>query len=186
MNVFEAIKGRRSIRRYKPDQIPDAILEQVIEAARWAPSWANSQCCRLVVVKDGATKARIADALKQGNRSTEAVRNAPVVVVACAEMGKAGWYHGEMSTDKGDWYMFDVALAMENLSLAAHELGLGTVHVGLMNARKIEDALQVPEGVKVVELTPLGYPDEQPKGPGRKDIGEIAFYEKYGQQKPGR
>lgn len=184
MNVFEAITSRRSIRRYRPDPVSEEVLDKVLEAARWAPSWANTQCWRFVVVRDVGIRSRIADALKQGNRSTEAVRNAPVVIVACAEMGRAGYYGGEMSTDKGDWFMFDVALAMQNLALAAHELGLGTVHIGLMDAKKIEQLLEVPSGVKVVELTPLGYPDEQPKGPGRKELAEIAFYGKYGQPKP--
>jgi nitroreductase len=77
--------------------------------------------------------------------------------------------------------MFDVALAMQNLVLTAHELGLGTVHVGLMDAKKIEETLQVPEGIRVVELTPLGYPDEQPKVPKRRELSEIVFHEKYGQ-----
>jgi nitroreductase len=75
-----------------------------------------------------------------------------------------------------------VALAMQNLTLAAHGLGLGTVHVGLIDAEKIEEILQVPEGVRVVELIPLGYPAEQPRGPGRKELSEIVFREKYGQQ----
>ena len=78
--------------------------------------------------------------------------------------------------------MFDVALAMQNLVLAAYELGLCTVHVGLMDAKRIEEILQVPEGIRVVELTPLGYPDEQTKGPGRRELGEFVFYEKYGQR----
>jgi len=134
-----------------------------------------------VVVREAETRARIAETLRQGNPATDAVRNAPVVIVACAELGKSGFYKGEVATDKGDWFMFDVALAMQNLALAAHELGLGTVHVSLMDANKIEDILQVPEGVRVVELTPLGYPDEQPRGPGRRGLGEIVFQEKYGQ-----
>ncbi|MCK4698216.1 MAG: nitroreductase family protein, partial [Dehalococcoidia bacterium] len=104
------------------------------------------------------------------------------LIVACAELGRSGFKKGEAATDKGDWFMFDVALATQNLTLAAHELGLGTVHVGLIDAEKIEEILQVPEGVRVVELIPLGYPAEQPEGPGRKELSEIVFHEKYGQQ----
>jgi nitroreductase len=182
MNVTEAIKGRRSVRKYKTDPISEETLEMVLEAARWAPSWANTQCWRFVVVRGTEIKARIAETLSPGNPATDAVRNAPVVIVACAELGKSGYKRGEMATDKGDWFMFDVALAMQNLVLAAHELGLGTVHVGLMDAKRIEEILQVPEGLRVVELTPLGYPEEQPKGPGRRELGEIVFYEKYGQR----
>lgn len=182
MNVMEAIKSRRSVRKYKTDPVTEETLEMVLEAARWAPSWANTQCWRFVVVREPETKARIAEALRPGNPATDAVRNAPVVIVACAELGKSGYYKGEAATDKGDWFMFDVALAVQNLVLAAHELGLGTVHVSLMDAKRIEEVMQVPEGVRVVELVPLGYPEEQPKGPGRKELDEIVFHEKYGQR----
>ncbi len=182
MNVIEAIISRRSIRKYKADPVSAEALEAVLDAARWAPSWANTQCCRLVVVEKPETKTTIAEAMSPTNPALDAVRNAPVLIVACAELGKSGFKKGEAATDKGDWFMFDVALAVQNLTLAAHELGLGTVHVGLIDARKIEEILQVPEGVRVVELIPLGYPAEQPEGPGRKELSEIVFHEKYGQQ----
>jgi len=181
MTVVETIRSRRSIRKYKTDPVSDEKLSLVIESAMWAPSWANTQCCKLVVAKDSNTKIKISEALTPGNPATEAVRTAPVVIVACAELGKAGFKKGEVATDKGDWFMFDVALVMQNLVLAAWELGLGTVHVGLMDAKKIEGILNVPDGVRVVGLTPLGYPDEDPKGPGRKDKQETVFYERYGQ-----
>ena len=182
MNIMDAIKSRRSVRKYKADPISEETLAMVLESARWAPSWANTQCWRFVVVREPETKARIAEALRPGNPATDAVRNAPVVIVACAEQGKSGFYKGEAATDKGDWFMFDVALAMQNLVLAAHELGLGTVHVSLMDAKEIEKIVEVPEGVRVVELTPLGYPEEQPQGPGRRELGEIVFHERYGQR----
>ncbi len=182
MNVMDSIKTRRSIRKYKTDPISEDTLEKVLDAAHWAPSWRNNQCWRFVVVREAETKARIAEALREDNPSIDAVRNAPVVIVACAVLGKSGFYKGEVATDKGDWFMFDVALAMQNLVLAAHELGLGTVHVSLMDAKKIEEVMEVPEGVRVVELTPLGYPEEQPEGPGRKELSEIVFHEKYGQR----
>ena len=69
---------------------------------------------------------------------------------------------------------------MQNLTLAAHSLGLGTVHVGAFNAKKAADILAVPEGFCVVEMTPLGYPDHEAKAPPRKELSEIAFHDKYG------
>jgi nitroreductase len=75
--------------------------------------------------------------------------------------------------------MFDVALAMQNLALAAHSLGLGTVHVGLVDARKAAEILGLPDGVVFVEMSPLGYPAEEPKGPPRKELSEIVFQERY-------
>ena len=182
MELMEAIKARRSVRRYKSTPVKDEDLEKVLEAARWAPSWANTQCWRFIIVKDPEMKARLAETLSSGNPATSAIRDAPVVIAACAELGKAGYYKGEVTTEKGDWYIFDVALAMQNLVLAAHSLGLGTVHVGRFDHKKAAQLLGLPEGISLVELTPLGYPDEEPKAPRRKELPEFVFYEKYGQR----
>ncbi len=191
MDVLEAIKSRRSIRQYEATPVDDKTLEIVLQAARWAPSWANTQCWRFIVVRDSTLKDKLAGILKVGrpdgkNAATEGVRNAPVVIVACAEKGKSGFYHGEPSTDKGDyWYMYDVGLAMENLVLAAHSSGLGTVHVGLFDAREAANILGVPEGFCVVAITPLGFPAHEGNPPRRKELYEIIFYDKYGTLKEG-
>ncbi len=189
MEVLEAIKTRRSIRRYKTDPIDDKIIETVLEAARWAPSWANTQCWRFIVVRDNTIKAELANTLikvERGdtlvdNPSIEAVRSAPVVIIACAELGKSGYELRKPATDKGDWwYMYDVALAMQNLVLVAHSLGLGTVTIGAMDARKAASILEVPEGFCVVSMTPLGYPDQVRNPRPRRELPEIVFYDKYG------
>lgn len=187
MEVLEAIKTRRSIRKYKSTPIDDKTVELVLEAARWAPSWANSQCWRFIVVQDSNIKDKLADAViavsDKPNRAAEAIRSAPVVIVACAELGKSGYYAREPKepvTDKDDWFMFDVALAMQNLVLAAHSLGLGTVHVGAFDAKKAASILQVPAGLCVVSITPLGYPDQEPSLRPRRELSEIVFYDKYG------
>ena len=182
MEVIEAIKTRRSIRHYKPDPIEEEKITTVLESARWAPSWANTQCWRFVVVRDGERKARLAETLTSWNPSRSAIKEAPVVIVACAELGKSGFYDGNLVTDKGDWYMFDIALAMQNIALAAHSLGLGTVHVGALDAQKAAQVLNVPQGVVVVEMTPLGYPAKEAEAPPRKELSELVFHESYGQR----
>ncbi len=188
MEVLEAIKTRRSIRQYKTTPVDDKTLELVLEAARWAPSWKNTQCWRFIVVRDSSIKAEIANCLiksKRGdvlvdNAGSKAIIQAPVLIVACAELGKSGLNAGAFATDKGDWYMFDVALTMQNLVLAAQSLGLGTVHLGLFDAKKAAEILGIPEGVCVVSVTPLGYPDEQPAARPRKELSEVVFHDKYG------
>ncbi|MBN2099389.1 MAG: nitroreductase family protein [Dehalococcoidia bacterium] len=182
MDVMQAIKQRRSVRRYKPDPVKPEELQAVLEAARMAPSWANTQCWKFIVVRDSGTKAKLAATLSRNNPSTAAITEAPVVIAACAETGKAGFKRGEVCTDKGDWFMFDVGIAMQNLVLAAHSLGLGTVHVGLVDAKKAAEVLELPPGVVFVEMTPLGYPKEEPEVIPRKELSEIVFYEKYGQK----
>jgi nitroreductase len=181
MEVLEAIKGRRSVRRYQPTPVDDKTIELILEAARWAPSWANTQCWRFIVVRDASIKDEVANTLSTNNPAADAIRNAPVAIVACAELKKSGCYRGEATTDKGDyWYMFDVALAMQNLVLAAHSLGLGTVYVGAFDAKKAASILDVPEGFCVVAVTPLGYPDQEPRTVPRKELTEIVFHDKHG------
>jgi len=190
MEVMEAIKTRRSIRKYKTAPVADEAIEQVLEAARWAPSWKNNQCWRFIVVRDSNVKAELANTLikvERGgtlvdNPSVEAVMSAPVVIVACAELGKSGYNRGEIATDKGEWYMFDVALAVQNLMLAAHSQGLGTVPLGLFDAKKAASILKVPDGLCVVVMTPLGYPDQEPEAMPRKELSEIVSYDRYGRQ----
>jgi len=180
MEVLDAIRTRRSIRRYKNTPVDDRTLETVLDAARWAPSWANTQCWRFVVVRDSGVKAKLAETLSGGNPAREAIQNAPLAIAACAKLERSGFYRGEPTTDKGDWFMFDVGIAMENLALAAHSLGLGTVHVGAFDAKKAAEILGVPDGYCVVELTPLGYPDHEAKAPPRKELSEIVFYDRFG------
>ncbi|MDP2953072.1 MAG: nitroreductase family protein [Chloroflexota bacterium] len=194
MEVMEAVKGRRTIRRYKTQPVSNEALQTVLEAARWAPSWANTQCWSFVVVRDAQKKAQIAGYLQSStpgreNRAVQALKDAPVLIVACAErflsgFQRAGEHKGFPATDKGDWFMFDLALAMENLVLAAYSLGLGTAHVGNFDAVAVAKLLKLPQNTAVVELMPLGYPDESPEPRPRKELKEMVFYEEYGKTKP--
>ncbi len=179
MEVIDAIKTRRSIRKYKTTPVDDKTIELVLEAARWAPSWDNTQCWRFIVVRDNNIKAELADTATYDNPAIEAIRNAPVAIVVCAKLGRSGYDNKEPATDKGDmWYMFDVALATQNLMLAAHALGLGTVPVGLFDAKRAANILELPKDHCVVLMTPLGYPDRKPRP--RKELPEIVFYDKFG------
>ncbi|MBS7640507.1 MAG: nitroreductase family protein [Candidatus Bathyarchaeia archaeon] len=181
MDIIEVIKTRRSVRNFKSDPVEDEKLLVVLEAARWAPSWANTQCWEFIVVKSAEVKEKLAETLLPMNPAFNAVKKAPVVIVACAKLGLSGYYKGKPVTDKGDWFMFDVALALQNLVLTAWSLGLGTVYVGAFDAKKAAEVLGVPQEVSVVALLPLGYPAEIPKEPPkRKDIKEIVYLDKYG------
>lgn len=183
MNVMEVIKTRRSIRDFKSDPIEDEKLLAVLEAARWAPSWANTQCWEFIVVKNVEVKKKLAETLTPNNPAANAIKNAPIVIVACAKLGVSGYFRGKQVTDKGDWFMFDVALALQNLVLAAWSLGLGTVYVGAFDAKRAAEVLKVPPGVSVVALVPIGYPREIPKEtPKRKELRDFVFIDKYGER----
>ncbi len=194
MELFEAIKNRRSIRRYKSDPVDDKKIEAILEAGRWAPSWANTQCWRFIVVRDPEIKAKLVDTLMKiklpdrevPNPGAMAMNTVPAVIVVCAEIGKSGGKSGpggggvEYVTDKGDWFMFDTALAVQNMVLAAHGLGLGTVIMGAFDAVQAEKALGVPKGYRVVVMFPVGVPDQEGKAPPRKELSEIVVKDKWG------
>ena len=179
MDLMDAIKGRRSIRKYKPDLVPEEALQTVMEAVRWAPSWANTQCWEVIVVKDPKVKSELSTALPKGNPALSSMTEAPLVLVLCGKKGISGYYKGQPVTEKGDWLMFDTGVAMENLCLAAHTLGLGTVVIGMFDHRKAAEILGVPQNVEVVAMTPLGYPASEGPAPRRKEIAEFVHYEKY-------
>jgi nitroreductase len=189
MDVFEAIKNRRSIRHYKTDPVDDKTVQAVLEAAHWAPSWGNIQCWRFIVIRDPKIKSEVADTLSRikvdnewvENAASKSIKQAPVLVVLCAEKGKAGCSaDGTPVTDKGDyWFMFDIALAMENLTLAAHAMGLGTVIIGGFDAKKVAQILGVPAGYTVVTITPLGVPDRKGQVSPRKQLSEVLYKDKF-------
>jgi len=184
MDVMEAIRTRRSIRKFQDRPVAEEKLRAVLEAARLAPSWANLQCWRFVVVKNPETRSAIGDlsyvesffAPKgyKTNPARSALSEAPVVIVACADPEKSG--------DLGEqyYYMTDMGIAAENLMLSAHAQGLGTVFVGVFDEEKVRDLLGVPANIRIVGLFPLGYPEgEKKEGPPRKPLEEIVFEEKW-------
>lgn len=197
MDTFEAIKDRRSIRQYKADKIDDATLNKVLEAARWAPSWANAQEWRFIAVTDqkikeqlSATRAQrpppppgaAAPATPPPSPPPSPLITAPVVIVMVGELNKAGVRpDGTATTDKGGyWYMYDAGLATQNLCLAAHALGLGTVILGAFDAKKAGEILKLPEGFSVVVMVPLGVPGAPGRPSTRKELSEIAFHNQFG------
>ena len=182
MELLNAIKGRRSIRSYKPGPVSAADLQYILEAAQWAPSWANMQCWEFIIVQDAAIRQRLAETLPEKNPARGACAQAPIIIAACAATGKSGFFKGSPVTDKGDWLLFDLGLALQNLTLAAYEKGLGTVHVGFFDSVKAGAVLGVPEGHTVVELLPLGHPAEEGRVTPRKPIEEFVFYNGYGRK----
>ncbi|RLB03104.1 MAG: nitroreductase [Deltaproteobacteria bacterium] len=176
MEVLEAIKGRRSVRRFKGEAVPREVILELLEAVRWAPSWANTQCWEVIVVAEPEKKAALAETLTPGNPAKEAMTKAPWVVVFLGQKGKAGFYGGRPLTSKGDWLMFDVALAVQNLCLAAHARGLGTVIVGAFEAERAAEVLGVPDDREVVVMLPLGVPAGQPSAPRRKEVEDFTHW----------
>ncbi len=181
MELKEAVKTRRSIRAYKTDDISDEILKEIFELVKMSPSWANSQCWEFVVVKDEKVKEDLINTMPEKNPARKACFEAPVLIVALGKKGRSGFKKGSPMTNKGDfWYMFDVGVAMQTLSLVAHGMGLGTVILGLFDAEKAGNVLKIPEDTEVVAMTPLGYPAKDSKCPPRKELKDFVYKNEYG------
>ena len=178
-DLMNIIKGRRSIRRYQEKQIPEAHIQQLLDSIRWSPSWANTQCWEVVLVKDGATKEKLKECLHATNPAQKAMVEAPVVFALCGKLNSSGFYKGAVTTKFGDWFMFDLGIAAQSLCLTAHDLGLGTVIVGLMDHEKLRQVLGVPEGCEVVALIPVGYPAKDSPAPKRREITEFTHHNKF-------
>jgi nitroreductase len=148
MNVSEAIRTRKSVRNYLDRPVEEEKLKMILEAAGLAPSASNRQEWRFVVVQDRETRTKLARIA--GNQ--QFVGEAPVLIVACAETDEHLMSCGQPC------YPIDVAIALDHLTLAAVEMGLGTCWIGMFNEKEVKDLLGIPEGVRVIELMPLGYP----------------------------
>lgn len=181
METRDCIKGRRSIRRFTEQAISDEQLQELLEAIRWSPSWANTQCWEVLVMKEQANKEKLVQMLSENNPAAKGILEAPLVFVLCAKKGRAGFKKGAVQTSLGDWFMFDLGIACQNLCLTAYDMGLGTVHVGHFNHENVDQMLELPEDICAVEIIPVGYPAQEPNAPPRKELQTFIHAEKYGQ-----
>lgn len=173
MSILETIKTRRSIRRFTNQAVPDSVLQQILEAAQMAPSWGNTQCWEIIVVKDTPQREKLAATLSPKNPAILATRHAPVVLVVCGWLKKSGYYKEQAVTRFGDWLLFDLGVVSQTICLAAHGLGLGTVIAGAFDHDAAKTILRLPDGVEAATLIPLGYPDQAPGAPKRRAVAEF-------------
>ncbi|MCM0084210.1 nitroreductase family protein [Geomonas sp. Red32] len=174
MDLFQVVRDRRSIRKYQERPVEWEKIEQVLDAARLAPSWKNMQCWRFLVLTEGKGRQALLDAFPDDNPGKRAIASAPVIIVVCADPAESGIENGI------EYYVADTAIAFEHLCLAAHALGLGSCWMGWYDEPKIREGLGIPERLRVVGVTPLGYPDQEPKPRPRKELSEIAFVNQWG------
>ena len=206
MNVSEAIRKRRSIRKFKPDPIPEEKIRLLLESARLAPSGTNTQPWRFIVVKDDDTKRE----LQEAAHNQRHIKSAPVIIVCCAdlkafkefpervdELIESGalpertrevfipYLSKGMDTVTKDALMIaaaaNVAIAVEHIVLQAVEIGLGTCWVRWYEDNKIKEILDIPKHVEVMALLPVGVPDEEPSQRPRQELNKIVYSETYGE-----
>jgi nitroreductase len=168
LEVFEAIKRRRSIRKYEQKVVDKEKLLKILEAARLAPSALNRQPYAFVVIKEKENIEKLSSACNQE-------WNSPIMIVVCA-FPKEAW----VRDDGEEYWKADAAIAMNNISLQACAEGLGTCWIAAFKEEEIKETLGITPEAKVLAMTPLGYPAEK-KGPvtKRKAIDELVHYEKW-------
>jgi nitroreductase len=166
METIETIMHRRSIRTYKPEPIPEAHLRQILEAGRQAPSASNRQPWHFIVVGEPQLKERVARAC--GDQVWMA--DAAYIIIALG-----------LPAASGKWYHVDVAIALENIVLAAYSLGYGTCWIGDFRQAELKSLCGIPDDLDIVACTPLGVPHVKPAARERKPWGQVFSADRYGQ-----
>lgn len=160
MKILDAVKERRSIRKFLPKDIPDTLLEDLKEALIWAPSAGNLQARRFYFVFEKMTKEKLAEAaLNQGF-----IAKAPLTIVACTD-SQISLHYGERGMNL--YTIQDAAASIMGMMLVAHEAGLGSVWVGAFDESKVSRILGLPKNLRPVAIVPVGYPSSIPKAPER-------------------
>jgi len=168
MEVLEAIRARRSIRKYDRRPVPEESIKKILEAGRWAPSANNAQPWNFIVLRDERVRKDVARATSYGKFLADAPLGIAVVIDPAA------------STHPVE----DGAAATQNMILAAHALGLGTCWIGSYGSayeERVKEILGIPKGKRLLSIVSVGFPAESPKST-RRELGELAFSDRYGKK----
>ena len=174
MDVFEAIRGRRSIRKYEPKPVPDDLVKKILEAAVWAPSASNIQPWKFIVIKD----KKVLEMVRK--ISPGYFGDAPLAILVCSDKERAYRLGGELG--RNYLTIADCAVAVQNMLLAAYASGLGTCIVKSFSSTAIRHILEIPDGTEPELLVIVGYPDQSPKPPSRRPLQEITYLNRYGEK----
>ena len=172
MEVFEAIKGRRSIRKYKDEPVSTELIEKILEAGRWAPSGSNIQPWEFIVIND----TKILDMIRKF--SPGYFGGAPLAILVCSDRERARKLGGSL----GQSYLaiVDCAMAVQNMLLAAYALGLGSCPIKSFSEIAVKEILEIPNNIEPELLIAIGYPAEKPSPPPKRSLSEIVHLNKYG------
>ncbi len=173
LDIMEAIKRRRSVRRFKSDPVKEEDLQKILDAARWAPSAGNMQPLELIIIKDEEVKQRLAIAAL----GQPFIAEAPVVIVVCANVPRTTRRYGHRGARL--YVVQDTAAAAQNIHLAALSLGYSTCWVGAFDDEEVARVIEAPESVRPMAIIPLGRPAEKPSLPSRLPLDEIVHENRF-------
>jgi len=163
MTPLETVLSRRSVRRYKPDPVPNDVLNNILEAGRLAPSAANRQPWHFIVIRDSGLRQKLA----QG-RWNKFVAESAFTVVGCGD-----------PTVSPKWHTVDVAIALQNMVIAAWAQGVGSCWIGDFVEDEVKKLLGIPEKLSLIAMISFGYPAEKPTEHDKKTLNEILHYDKF-------
>ena len=175
MDTKESILTRRSIHRFSERPVERSCLEEVISLASYAPTWKNTQISRYIAIESPDVRQEIADGYVNHPNNASVIKQAPMIVAQSFRKARSGFDRdGSFATDRKDgWQYYDCGIAAQTFCLAAWEKGLGTLVMGVFNRLGLEKYLKLPEEEELMALIALGYPDETPNAPRRKDVGAL-------------
>jgi len=176
LDVFEAIKNRRSVRAFTSQSVSDEEVERLIEAARWAPSAGNIQPWQFIIVREPQIKHGLCEAALDQTF----IEKAPVVVVVCADPQRSAKGYGSRGINL--YCLQDTAAATQNMLLTAQAMGLATCWVGAFHEEEARKVLKIPDGVRPVAIVPVGHAAEKPRVRPRRPVNEIVHRETYGRR----
>lgn len=171
--MLEAIRGRRSIRAFKSQDVPQKVVMELVDAARWAPSAGNIQPWEFIIVR----KPEIKKGLVEAALGQAFIEEAPVVIVVCANENRSSQRYG--GRGRTLYCLQDTAAAIQNIHLFAHSLRLGSCWIGAFKEEEAREVLKLPEGVRPIAIIPVGYPAEIPPARTRRPISQIVHYETF-------
>ena len=178
MDAETVIRERRSVRKFKEDPVDHATMKEIIDLARWAPSWANTQIARYTLIEDkGLIKQIASEGVLGFSYNMKTLEHAPGVCVLSHVKGKSG----RLDAGKFDfktanpeaWESFDTGIACQTFCLAAHTKGVGTTIFGVIDQDAISGMINIPDGETVSALIVYGWPAETPQPTPRMDVEEI-------------
>lgn len=173
MDLLEAIKGRRSVRSFKKQNIPQNAIEILIDSARNAPSAGNIQPWEFVIITNSTTKRKLAEA----TLNQKLIEEAPMTIVVCADEKRSAMGYGERG--KTLFCLQDTAAATQNILLTAYAMGLATCWIGAFKEDEVKDLLKASEGIRPVAIIPIGYPNETVRQRGKRLLNQMVHYERF-------
>ena len=179
MDAQTCIMTRRSHRKYTEEKVSHEEIEKIISLAAYAPSWKNTQISRYLVIEDERTKKEISEKFcPPGTNNAFIISTCSALIAQTFVKNRCGFERdGSFTTDRGEgWQYYDCGIAAQTLCLAAHDLGLGTVIMGVFDRKGLQEYLKIPEDQELMALIALGRPDGEPQAPKRKDTASLLSY----------